>query len=61
MEERSINFNNYESGAIDIIVVSEIYRCKEQLKENDFTYKEDKISCENFLKTLENIHNKLNK
>lgn len=55
-----MNFDNYELGAIDIVVTSEIYRCKKTLEENEFSYKEDKISCINFLRVLENVHNKIN-
>lgn len=60
MEEKIMNFNAYELGAIDILVISEIYNCKERLEKDEFSYKEDKISCINFLKTLEKIHDKIN-
>ena len=60
MKERSISFNEYELCAIDIVVTNEIYNCKERLKENDFTYKSDKVSCELFLEKLESVHNKIN-
>lgn len=60
MEERTMNFNSYELGAIDILLNCEIYNCEKRLEENDFTYESDKISCINFMKTLKNIHNKIN-
>ena len=58
--ERTITFSEYELGAIDILVTNEISNCKEQLKENDFAYKSDKIACELFLEKLESVHNKIN-
>ena len=61
MEERTITFNSYELGAIDIVVVNEIWGCKKQLEENDFSYSSDRESCKNFLQQLENVHNKINR
>lgn len=61
MEEKTITFNNYELGAIDIVVINEIYNCKKRLEENEFIYQDDKTSCKAFLQQLENIHNKINK
>lgn len=60
MKERNISFNEYELGAIDLVVTSEICKCKEKLKENNFTYKSDKVACELFLEKLEIVHNKIN-
>lgn len=60
MKERSTSFNEYELGAIDIVVTSEIYKCKEKLKDNNFVYKSDKVACELFLEKLESVHNKIN-
>jgi hypothetical protein len=61
MEERTITFNSYELGAIDIVVINEIYNCKKRLEENEFTYQDDKMSCKAFLQQLESAHNKINR
>lgn len=60
MREKTITFNSYELGAIDIVVLNEIYCCKKQLEENEFSYSSDRESCKAFLQQLENIHNKIN-
>ena len=61
MIEKTITFNSYELGAIDILVTNEIYRCKKQLEENDFRDNYDKVCCKNFLQQLEKVHNKINR
>lgn len=61
MIERTITFNSYELGAIDILVNNEIWHCKKQLEENNFSDNYDRVCCKNFLKQLENVHNKINR
>lgn len=61
MENRTMTFNSYELGAIDILIINEIYNCKKRLEENEFIHQDDKMSCEAFLQQLENIHNKINR
>ena len=60
MEKDQICFDNFELGAIAILVSSEIVRCEEALKEDAFTYRSDRESMKVYLKTLKSVQDKIN-
>lgn len=62
MEDRKdIVFNDYELGAINIVILNEIALYKKIVEKNDFSYESDRQSAKEYLKTLMNIDNKINK
>lgn len=61
MKEKTIIFDAYELGAIDILLVNEIYLYKKRFEENEFRDSYDRFTSKNYLETLEKAHAKINK
>lgn len=61
MNDRAITFTQNELNAIAIVIWCEIENNKKRLQDNNFSYADDKASCQEFLKQLESAQNKINK